>query len=100
MSVPDAGAERLWSVNRSDRFISRIFADERVVYDALTGDTHFLEPLAVELVSQLEHCPQSQRELVLKLLDAFIFSPDDDVVALTEATLAKLRGIGLIVNIA
>ena len=99
MPVPDTGTESRWSVDRSDRFISRSFADERVVYDALSGDTHFLEPLAVELVAHLEHSPQPQHELVLKLSGAFIFSPEEDVVALTESTLAKLRGIGLVVII-
>lgn len=64
--------------------------------DVVSGDTHFLEPLATELLRCLQTSPATQDALIQGLSEAFIFPPESDVVALAESTLAKLQGIGLI----
>lgn len=87
-----------WVINQTRPHISRTWADESVVYDTVTGDTHFLEPFATELFSRLERGLQDQDQLIKQLLENFIFSPEEDVTALTESALAKLQSIGLVVT--
>lgn len=85
-----------WQRNPATRFASRAWADEAVVYDALTGDTHLLEPLSTELLRRLEAGPKTSDELAAALAADFEFAPEDDVPALTAGALAKLRELGMV----
>jgi PqqD family protein of HPr-rel-A system len=94
--------ELIWSIDQSSRFARHTWADETVVYDAITGDTHFLEPLATELLLSLVSAPQPENMLIQKLAQIFIFPDEDgaeeDVTTLVQSTLAKLQSTGLVMT--
>ena len=74
----------------------RRWDDEVVAYDSRAGDTHLLDPVASAFVTALESSSQTSYKLARMLIREFEPSPDADVDALTEATLVRLRDLGLV----
>ena len=77
-------------------FVTRIWSDEAIAYNSLTGDTHLLEPLSTELLRRLDSGPKTSDELAAALAADFDFAPEDDVPTLTANALAKLRELGMV----
>lgn len=88
-----------WVVDDSPRFLSHHWDDEAAVYDTLTGDTHLLEPVAVEVVAMLRQGHHTSSDLANALADRFAISPEDDILAVTESTLKRLEAIGIAVAV-
>ena len=76
--------------------VTRIWSDEAIAYNSLTGDTHLIEPFSTELLRRLEAGPKTSDELAAALIANFEFAPDDDVPALTAGALEKLRELGMV----
>lgn len=89
--------EVCWIADDSSRFLSRYWDDEAAIYDTLTGDTHLLEPVAVEVVAMLRQGHHTSTDLANALADRFAISPEDDILAVTESTLKRLEAIGIAV---
>lgn len=74
------------------RHLFREWEDGAVFYDRLTGDTHALDPLALEVLKLPEsHRPDSQHaaEAIAKLLDLPLDSSLQTAVSEAFALLAK-----------
>jgi PqqD family protein of HPr-rel-A system len=88
-----------WSCAVPDRLLVRSWSgEEGVVYDTLSGDTHLLEPLALELLRQLvTGVPRSARALLDELADLIEDTAPASALAAIEQSLESMRRAGLVV---
>ena len=88
-----------WSRVARDRLLVRSWSgEEGVVYDMLSGDTHLLEPLALELLQRLEpEVPRSARALLDDLADVAVDADAATALAAVEQSLESMRRAGLVV---
>ncbi len=88
-----------WSCAGRDRLLVRSWSgEEGVVYDTLSGDTHLLEPLALELLQQLAPgVPRSARALLDELADLIEDTAPESALAAIEQSLESMRRAGLVV---
>lgn len=71
--------------------------DEAVVYDAASGDTHYLKPLTLALYQICRNHPgYTSADLVTALAERLGVAVTPEFLELTEDTLASLRKIGLL----
>jgi PqqD family protein of HPr-rel-A system len=87
------------SCAREARFRIRTWGgEEAVVYDAASGDTHLLEPLAVELLRLLEDGERESGALLGELETAI--DPEDAQHArhAAQSCLSRLQDIRLVVG--
>jgi PqqD family protein of HPr-rel-A system len=88
-----------WSCAGRDRLLVRSWSgEEGVVYDTLSGDTHLLEPLALELLQQLTlGVPRSASALLDELADLIEDTASESALAAIEQSLESMRRAGLVV---
>ncbi len=90
-----------WSCAGRERFLIRSWSgEEGVVFDMLSGDTHLLEPLALELLQRLEpNVPRSARALLDDLADVDVDVEDslDSALMAVEQSLESMRRVGLVI---
>lgn len=88
-----------WSCAGRERLLVRSWSgEEGVVYDTLSGDTHLLEPLALELLQRLEAgVPRSARALLEDLADLVEDTAPEPALAAIEQCLESMRRAGLVV---
>jgi len=88
-----------WSCAGRDRLLVRSWSgEEGVVYDTLSGDTHLLEPLALELLQQLAAgAPRSASALLDELADLIEDTAPGSALAAIEQSLESMRRAGLVV---
>ena len=88
-----------WSCAGRDRLLVRSWSgEEGVVYDTLSGDTHLLEPLALELLQQLTRgVPRSASALLDELADLIEDTASESALAAIEQSLESMRRAGLVV---
>ncbi|MFG6467369.1 HPr-rel-A system PqqD family peptide chaperone [Roseateles sp. BYS87W] len=86
-----------WQLNRPHDMHVREWEDGGVIYDAISGNTHLLDPLALELLDLLRQRPWSVPELVTDLQHSL---PDDVAVgempSLLTAKLEQLTRLELV----
>ncbi len=89
----------IWSCAGRERFLVRTWGgEEGVVYDKLSGDTHLLEPLALELLQRLDAgTPRSARALLDDLADLLEDAGSESSLAAIEHGLESMRRAGLVV---
>jgi PqqD family protein of HPr-rel-A system len=72
-------------------------ADDTVVYDTASGDTHVVDAVSIELLNLLRQNPGlSTESLVADLRKVFDAELDAEIAARVECGLARLQRIGLI----
>jgi len=88
-----------WSCAGRDRLLVRSWGgEEGVVYDTLSGDTHLLEPLALELLQHLTlGAPRSASALLDELADLIEDTAPEAALAAIEQSLESMRRAGLVV---
>ena len=88
-----------WSGASRERFVIRSWSgEEGVAYDTFSGDTHLLEPLALELLRHLEpNVARSTRVLLDDLADALEDGASESALAAVEQSLEAMRRVGLVV---
>lgn len=88
-----------WSRVARDRLLVRSWSgEEGVVYDTRSGDTHLLEPLALELLQRLEpQVPRSARALLDGLADIVLGDDPEAALAAVEQSLESMRRAGLVI---
>ena len=92
-------AETAWSFFRGDRFRLKEWDDDAVVYDIISGDTHVVEPLAMELLQLLrERSSGTSAELVAEVLGLFQGESRTEVSVSVGETLLRLQQLGLVVG--
>ena len=73
------------------------WGDEAVVYDAASGDTHYLKPLTLALYQICRNHPgYTSADLATALAERLRVAVTPAFLDLTEDTLASLRKIGLL----
>ncbi len=73
------------------------WGDEAVVYDAVSGDTHYLKPLTLALYQTCRDHPGYTADALATALAARLgVSDSPQLHELTADTLASLRKIGLL----
>ena len=88
-----------WSCASRERFLVRSWSgEEGVAYDMLSGDTHLLTPLAVELLQRLEpDVARSAQVLLDSLEDIIVDDGPESALAAIEQSLESMRRVGLVV---
>ncbi|HEX7971210.1 MAG TPA: HPr-rel-A system PqqD family peptide chaperone [Thiobacillus sp.] len=73
------------------------WGDEAVVYDAASGDTHYLKPLTLALYQICRNHPgYTPADLATTLAERLGVAVTPEFLELNEDTLASLRKIGLL----
>jgi PqqD family protein of HPr-rel-A system len=79
------------------RFQIKPFESEAVVFDAASGDTHFLAPLTLELFRIVQNNPgMTAGEIDATLASRLSLSVGPHLTQLAADALASLRRIGLL----
>ncbi len=88
----------LWSYRVAERLRFKQWDAEEgaVAYDVANGDTHVVEPLAMELLHVLrESSPRAAQSLVDEMLIVFEGEPATRVAEAVAASLSRLQQLGL-----
>jgi PqqD family protein of HPr-rel-A system len=88
-----------WCSAGRERLLIRSWSgEEGVVYDKLSGDTHLLEPLALELLQRLEpDVARNSRALLDGLAELIADDDRDSALDAIERSLESMRRVGLVV---
>lgn len=88
-----------WSSAGPERFLVRSWSgEEGVVYDTLSGDTHLLEPLALELLQRLQSgVSRSARALLDDLADVVVDDGSQPALVAVERSLESMHRAGLVI---
>ena len=86
----------IWTVNAADRPACHRLDGEYIVFNPLTGKTHFLDTAAGVLLEAVMAKPESLSHLCMRLAAFLDVDDDEEVANLVSATLAKLDDLGLI----
>lgn len=79
------------------RFQIKTYGDEAVIFDAASGDTHYLKPLTLALYQTIRDHPGFTSPDVAATLATRLGVEDiPQLQELTEETLTSLRKIGLL----
>lgn len=69
---------------------------ESVIYDAVSGNTHYLEPVSATILRHLSAKPASAASICRSLRSEFDADSEADFLAAVQEVLAKLRQMDLI----
>lgn len=83
-----------WQVCRE--FHSKEWCDGAVVYDAASGDTHHLAPMAFQILAHLQASPYTQQELATRVLSSDPAAPDQESLLAIESIVTDLSELGFI----
>lgn len=75
-------------------FRGSAWPDGAVVYDAASGDTHQLSPLAYQILTLIQEAPATQEALAARVTPASL--GENDVGAALAAIVLNLHELGLI----
>lgn len=83
--------------SRMARFLIKTFEAEAVVFDAASGDTHYLSPLAYSLLNTSQAQPGiAYQDLPEALALTLNLEPDSAFRQLTDEAISSLQRIGLL----
>ena len=89
-----------WTLRPDADLRWRSWDGEYVVFHPASGDTHFLNPIAGEVLRYLEHRPAGVIELSHHLSDTFELPADEDLASQVRQCLAQFHDLGLIEPVA
>lgn len=85
-----------WRIADSARLRWRFWDGEGAVYDDLSGDTHYLPPLAAIVFERLLAGPADEAALAAAIRDALGLAPDEDPTSALAETLDRLYSTRMI----
>lgn len=90
----------MWSLAFPETLSFRSWSDEdlSVVYNTLSGDTHLVESPGLEILQLLTESPRSAESLASALSSLFQDQEPDRLVQYIDATLLRLKEVGLITD--
>lgn len=88
--------ESRWTLRHRHSLWRRSWGDGAVVYNALAGSTHLLDPVAAAVLDCLWAGDRSGEAVATAVRCEFPEDIAEDVLEATHAALAKLRDIGLV----
>ena len=86
----------LWRVHGCDPQAIRIWAEDTVVFNALSGQSHVLNTLAGEILLRLLDHPTDRDALAAQLSASLDIPVDDDLRTAIDNALAEMDELGLI----
>lgn len=90
-----------WQLIRAEALRVREWDDAGVIYDAVSGNTHLIDALGLELLDLLRQQPWGLDELAAELRDSLPDDLDADAVPrLLSAKLEQLSRLGLVTAVA
>jgi PqqD family protein of HPr-rel-A system len=87
------GVEVLW---KSAKLVWKSWADEVVVYNIVSGNSHLLSPTAVKVLKLLETRPLGTSEISEQLARSENVSVDAEITLQVEKLLSSLDELGLV----
>ena len=93
--MPDERGIR-WAVPDENALTWRIWDDDFLVYNAASGETHYLNLLAGEALRSLETEAAHARELARRLADQFEIAEDSPPLKMIDRLIRELDELGLI----
>jgi PqqD family protein of HPr-rel-A system len=88
---------RTWRLRAGQRLRILNDADESVVYNDYSGETHLLSAIAVSLLQKLQQDgPANRREISARLASEWEFESNDEAQQVTHNLLDELDVLGLI----
>jgi len=72
------------------------WADEPVVYNVVSGNTHVISPVAAKILRQLEQQPSSAAQLAVTIASEFDVDSDQEVVEHVIRLVSDLDELGLV----
>jgi PqqD family protein of HPr-rel-A system len=85
-----------WQITSPQSLHMRVWDNEAVAYDAVSGTTHLLGLAAARVLEKLKEAPGDAASLAQALIDQAPDRASDEAHAKLEAILAELAGISLI----
>lgn len=87
-----------WHPTHSGKLRIRSWDGEEssVVFDVISGDTHLLDDLSLELVGLIDAQPATTSELAHKVADHFADGYNDEQIEFVQASLLQLQSVGLV----
>ena len=85
-----------WAVPEGNGLAWRVWDDEFLVYNAASGQTHYLNLLAGEALRSLEAEPAQTHELVRRLANQFGIAEDSPPLQMIDRLIHELDELGLI----
>lgn len=85
-----------WRVISDSALHFRLWDDEFVVYNSLSGDTHLLGSTAAQILLKLQQAPSNVTALSASLAPLLNTEMDDEFVIQIEHVLADLNTLALI----
>ena len=86
----------LWRVHGCDPRAIKIWAEDTVVFNALSGQSHVLNTLAGEILLRLLEHPTDRDALATQLSATLEVPVDDDLLTAIDNALAEMDELGLI----
>jgi PqqD family protein of HPr-rel-A system len=74
----------------------RRWADEPIVYNLASGNTHVISPIAAKILRQLEQQPSTASQLAENIASEFNVESDQEVVEQVERLITDLDELGLV----
>lgn len=84
-----------WSLVRVGELHSHCWDDGAVVFDPVSGGTHHVGLLAIELLSSLERTPKMSSHAFLEELSD-VFDDGENGLMIIEDALSQLEALGLV----
>jgi PqqD family protein of HPr-rel-A system len=94
-SGPSVGPLSIWTVPSPERLLWHDLGAVAVVFNARSGDTHVVDPLAHEALALLVESPRTASALTAALAD-LLEAPEAEVGPKVEAILTEFDRLGLI----
>ncbi len=69
-----------------------------VAYNVVSGDTHRIDALGVELLRLIEEFPATTEALALSVSDGFIDAEEEWIRQTVESTLVAMQEVGLVAS--
>jgi PqqD family protein of HPr-rel-A system len=84
-----------WKIGDASKLCWRIWDGECVVFDSRSGETHLLNPLAVEVLQTLEQGPADGSHLTRLIASTFALEAEPDLARAVDEVLTRLDELGL-----
>lgn len=85
-----------WKIRSTDDLVTRKWADETVVFDAGSGDTHLFDLVASEGYNCLVESNLNVQELVDVMAKRLEIDPDEQLRQYVEKLIEQFEAVGLI----
>jgi PqqD family protein of HPr-rel-A system len=93
--APDEKSTR-WKVPDVNALVWRVWEDEFLVYNTISGQTHYLNLLAGEALRSLQAEAAHRCELVRRLADQFRIAEDSSPLQMIDRLIREFDELGLI----